>query len=108
MVCDGKRIFLLEIKDIGVKFLRSNNYWPGNEDDLRKQFEIDVEKTFFPVFFNQDINYSYSGIIPDEKYFFEFSDTQELRHQKIEFIKKMQVKTGVLQKRYLFIAKIKC
>lgn len=101
MVRDGKRIFLLEIKDIGVKFLRSNNYWPGNEDDLRKQFKIDVEKTFFPVFFNQDINYSYSGIIPDEKYFFEFSDTKELRHQKIEFIKKNASKNWCFTKEIL-------
>ncbi len=88
MVRDGKRIFLLEVKDLSIKFLRSNNYWPGNEDDLSKQFNLKTETTYFPTFFNHPKNYSYSGTFPDTKYFFEFTDTKEIRNQKIAFVNK--------------------
>jgi hypothetical protein len=78
----------LEIKDAGIKFIRSNNYWPGNEDDLSKQFNIEHEKTFFPSFFNKETNFDYCGPIPSEKYFFEFTDSTKLRDEKLEFISK--------------------
>ncbi len=86
VVRDGKRIFLLEIKDAAIKFLRSNNYWPGNEDELAKQFNIEYEKTFFPTFFNQETNFDYCGEIPNEDYFFEFSDSTTIRNEKSQFI----------------------
>jgi hypothetical protein len=38
------------------------------------------------------------GPIPDEKYFFEFTDTKEIRNQKIDFVNKNKCKIGVFQK----------
>ena len=45
IVRKGKHIVLLEISELNVRFLNSNNYLVGSEFEIAKQFEINFEKT---------------------------------------------------------------
>ena len=83
VVRDGRKVFLIEIEELGIKFLRSNNYFNGNEYQIAKLFDVEVQKKFFP---NRFQDFGYKGSIPDSKFFFEFSDTETERLEKIEYI----------------------
>ncbi len=79
MVRDGRKIFVLEIQDLGIKFLRSNNFFEGDEFQIAKMFEISHTKTFFPHHLN---NINYQGNVPDIKLFLDFKDSDETRKEK--------------------------
>jgi len=83
VIRDGNKIFLIEIEEIGIKFLRSNNYFQGNEQELALLFDIKHQKQFFPNRF-PDVNYI--GTIPNAEFFFEFKDTKLNQNEKLEFI----------------------
>lgn len=83
MVRDGRKIFVLEIQDLGIKFLRSNNFFEGDEFQIAKMFEISHTKTFFPHRLN---NINYQGNVPDIKLFLDFKDSDETRKEKHNFV----------------------
>ena len=83
VVRDGRKIFLIEIEELGIKFLRSNNYFEGGEYEIAKLFDIQFMKKFFPSRF-QDV--FYKGPIPNDEQFFNFKDTKTIRKEKIDFI----------------------
>ena len=83
VVRNGQKVFLLEIEELGIKFLRSNNYFDGNEYKMASLFNIAFEKNFFPARFQ---NVIYKGDIPNESFFFEFTDSKEIREEKIKFL----------------------
>jgi len=74
---------LIEIEELGVKFLRSNNYFLGNEWDLGTLFEIKYQKKFFP---NRYTDFQYSGPIPSSMFFYEFKDSKTEREEKNQYI----------------------
>jgi G:T-mismatch repair DNA endonuclease (very short patch repair protein) len=83
VVRDGQKIFLIEIEELGIKFLRSNSYFEGNEYEIAKLFKVNFEKRFFPLRFPQ---FDYKGPIPNANFFFDFRDTKTIREEKIQFI----------------------
>jgi hypothetical protein len=40
VVRNGRKVFLIEIQELGIKFLRSNNYFDGNVYQIAKLFKI--------------------------------------------------------------------
>ena len=46
MVRQGRKIILMEIKDLGIRFLRSNSYFDYNEYELAKLFDIEFNLSF--------------------------------------------------------------
>jgi G:T-mismatch repair DNA endonuclease (very short patch repair protein) len=83
VVRDGRKVFLMEIEELGIKFLRSNNYFAGSEYEIAKMFDITFQKRFFP---NRFPDMFYKGCIPKEEYFFDFKDTKTIRQEKLDFI----------------------
>jgi len=83
VVRDGRKVFLMEIEELKIKFLRSNNYFAGSEYEIAKMFDITFQKRFFP---NRFPDMFYKGCIPKEEYFFDFKDTKTIRQEKLDFI----------------------
>jgi hypothetical protein len=91
-VRNGRKIILLEIKELQLKFITSNSYLEGNEYQLATQFEINFDRHFFPIHFNKKNNYNYCGRIPPIQYFLNFRDSAEETEQKNIFVKKLHDK----------------
>lgn len=71
----GCQILLLEIKQLGLRFLTSTSYLAGNEYQIADQFNISFEKHYFPFKFLIKENLNYVGCIPDLKYFLSSFDS---------------------------------
>jgi hypothetical protein len=79
VVRDGRKFFVVKIKDLSIQFVRSNNYFQGDEFQLAKMFEIPNKKIFFPYRVKDQ---GEDNKIPDLKFFLEFKDTEEQRQEK--------------------------
>ena len=88
VVRDGRRIFLVEIKDLSIQFVRSNNYFKLNEFQLADMFEISNKKIFFPSHVRD--NQHLSEKVPEVDYFFDFEDSEEERVKKINFVNELK------------------
>lgn len=88
VIRNGKNIMVLNIPQLNIRFLNSNNYLTGNEFEIAKQFEIThISRIFFPLRFLLPSNMKYSGKIPTIQYFENFSDCEEITISKKNFIK---------------------
>ena len=90
IVRNGKNIYLLNIPQIQVKFIRINNYLSGNEFDIAKQFNIDYELHFFPDKINNLDHVDFEGEIPDINFFLNFSDSTLMRKANADFINRFK------------------
>jgi G:T-mismatch repair DNA endonuclease (very short patch repair protein) len=90
VVRKGRKILFLEIKQLKLKFITSNAYLEGNEYEIAEQYNLKFTKHFFPMHFNQTINYNYKGKIPNLEMFLLFSDTVKLRKEKEIFVNTLQ------------------
>ncbi len=86
VIRDGKNVFLINLPDFNIKFIRINNYLSGDEHQIAEQFNIKVSKHYFPEKFNSINNYSYTGQIPDKSFFINFKDSKTVIEQKLIFI----------------------
>ena len=87
---NGTNFILLEIPELGLRFLNSNNYLAGNEYELAAFFEIKTDRIYFPFKFLKFENLHYCGKIPSFKYFESFEDDEKTLKQKREFFTKME------------------
>ena len=71
----GRQILLLEIKQLGLRFLTSGSYIAGDEYEISNQFNCSLEKHMFPFKFLAKENYQYNGEIPDLNYFLSTLDS---------------------------------
>lgn len=87
IVKKGNQIILLEIQEIGIRFLSSSSYVSGDTYNLAKQFGVDFQEIYFPtklIFFR---NFQYCGQIPDEVHFISTWDTNEEIIKKRAFVR---------------------
>ena len=82
----GRRILVLEIKHLNLRFLTSGAYIDGTEYEIARQFEIPFKKVCFPQRFIAKENFNYSGNIPDLKYFLLTLDSNEDIIEKQTFV----------------------
>ena len=83
----GKNILLLEVPELSIRFLNSNNYLSGSEYEIADQYGIPCkEKKYFPQNFLLFENLNYIGEIPELKYFQSFFDVPESLKMKQSFI----------------------
>ena len=96
VIRDGRKVFLVEIKDLSIQFIRSNNYFKLNEFQLADMFQISNKKIFFPIRLRD--NQHTTDKIPDVNYFFDFKDSKEERLQKLLFVNELKQ----LQKKWIY------
>ena len=88
----GRRILVLEIKHLNLRFLTSSAYIDGTEYEIARQFEIPFEKVCFPDKFIAKENFNYSGKIPDLKYFILSLDSSEDIIEKQNYVNSFNAK----------------
>ena len=81
----GRKILVMEIKVLGVRFITSNLYFNGDEYDVANQYEIKFNRCFFPLDFIQIQNFDYEGLLPDLKYFFSALDNEIIKKEKEDY-----------------------
>jgi len=82
VIRDGRKIFVIEIKELSIQFVRSNNYFEGDEFSLASMFEIPNKRSFFPFRFKDFMDCSK---IPDLSFFLDFKDSEDERQEKINY-----------------------
>ena len=70
----GRQILLLEIKQLGLRFLMSSSYINGDEYEIANQFNCIYEKHMFPFKFLAKENFDYIGNIPNLHFFLSTFD----------------------------------
>ena len=83
----GRHILLLEIKQLGLRFLTSSSYLEGDEYEMAQQFNCYFEKHFFPFKFLSQQNFNYIGTIPNLNFFLSDFDSHHEDFEKKEFYK---------------------
>jgi G:T-mismatch repair DNA endonuclease (very short patch repair protein) len=106
VIRDGRKIFVIELKQLSIRFVRSNNYFDGDEFYLANMFEIPNKKLFFPFRFKE---VPASTEIPHSSYFFDFKDSDLERELKINFVKDLQNQKykWIFEKELIFYAEEK-
>ena len=94
----GRNILLLQIVELDIRFLASNNYVSGDEYSLAKQFNIKFETQLFPKNFLSKENINYRGKIPPEHFFFSFNDSANEREKLKQYLRKEENKTWIFYK----------
>lgn len=85
----NSNIMVLDIPELSIRFINSNNYLSGDEYEIATQFDIHVQnRIYFPQRFLLPTNLDYSGTIPDLKYFEMFEDSEKTANDKINFVTK--------------------
>ena len=70
IVRDGRKIKLMEIKCLGLRFLTSNAYFDNDEYELATQYDIKFQQVYFPKKFLEIKNFDYVGDVPSLIFFF--------------------------------------
>ena len=84
----GRKILVIEIKALGIRFLTSNAYLTGNEYTISEQFDIKFDSHFIPNQLIHKDNFDYEGIIPKLKYFLGTFDSNAEKEAKIQYVSK--------------------
>ena len=92
LIRNGRKIILMELKSLDIRFITSNSYFNCDEYSLASQYQIEFNKIFFPTKFCQIINFSYEGEVPHFKYFTSTLDDSKTFAAKQEFYLKLQSK----------------
>ena len=79
LIRKGRNIIIIEVPELHIRFIASNNYVSGNEYELAKQFNISFVPEFFPELIISKENFGYEGKIPkvDNFYHFNYSESQK-------------------------------
>ena len=106
VIRDGRKVFVVEIKDLSIQFLRSNNYFQGDEFQLANMFEIPNKKIFFPfrVKHHEECNQ-----IPNLKDYYDFKDTETQREEKRSYVHELKQNNSnwIFDKELVFYAEEK-
>ena len=86
IIRNGRKILVMEIKNLGLRFLTSNAYFNCNEYELGMQFNLSFDRLFFPKKFCNIIHFDYIGPLPPKELFFSSLDSKDERRKKESFL----------------------
>ena len=79
-IVGNSRLWLVELPEIGVRFISSLNYLDGNVYDLSQKLNIPL--IFFPQKWNQERFYKYVGKKPSQADYFDAEDSVFIVNEK--------------------------
>ena len=82
VIRQGRRFKLLSIEELNVKFIPSYNYFPGDEFEIAKLFNIKFDLPFFPCQMLKLKYLDYNGKMPTFDNFLSNFDTPQIRKEK--------------------------
>jgi hypothetical protein len=86
IVRNGRKILVLEIKALNLRFITSNSYFDGNEFEVANQYSLNFNQHFFPTKFLLPQNINYEGKVPQIQFFFSILDTAKETKKKQKFV----------------------
>ncbi len=86
LVRNGRRILVLEIKSLNIRFITSNSYFEGNEYELANQYCLTYTQHFFPKQFLRPENFNYQGQVPEYNFFESIYDNSTNKINKKLFV----------------------
>jgi hypothetical protein len=89
VIQNGRKILFMEVESFNLRFITSNSYFEGSEFDVARQFHVDFDHYFFPESLKNPIYFQYEGCVPNVEHFYCFSDNENAKFQKKEFVSKM-------------------
>jgi hypothetical protein len=98
----GQNILMLEVEFFGLRFLNLKNYFKDSIYDLIDQFELGLEKIYFPEVLNCKENYNLLTLMPSEfpvEFYFNFNDTLIEKENKRKFVEKDKFEEWHFQKK---------
>jgi len=90
VVRNGRKILLLELKSLKLRFLTSNSYFEGSENEIAELYNIQFTQHFFPKQFLLPQNWNYEGPIPEYCFFNSITDTSKTQKNKKIFVDVLQ------------------
>ena len=82
-VVGASRLWLIEIPDVGIRFISSLNYIEGNVYDICRKIKEPL--CFFPHKWNKKTFYTYEGVCPSLSDYFDAEDSDEIISEKKKF-----------------------
>ena len=86
LINDIGKVILLEISQIKLRFVTTEMYHLDTKFDEIIIKEKSLNEHFFPNMFNRTEHYTYIGLVPDNKYFIELSDSSNIANKKRLFV----------------------
>ena len=90
LIRKGRNIIILEVPELQIRFISSNNYVSGNEYDLAKQFNISFAPDFFPELLISKNNFKYEGKVPEVMNFYHFNYSESLKKEIAVYVSSLQ------------------
>ena len=90
LIRKGRNIIILEVPQLHIRFIASNNYVSGNEYDLGKQFDISFVPQFFPEILISKNNFEYQGTVPKVANFYNFNYSESLKTEIALYVSNLQ------------------
>ena len=90
LIRKGRNIIILEVPELHVRFIASNNYICGNEYNLAKQFNVTFDPDFFPEILISKQNFQYDGKVPEIHNFYHFNYSESLKKDVALYVKSLQ------------------
>jgi len=100
----GQNILLLEVEFFGLRFLNLKNYFKDSIYDLIDQFELGLEKIYFPEVLNCRENYNLITLMPSDfplEFYIKFSDSLIEKENKRKFVQEDKFEEWHFQKKLL-------
>ena len=88
----GNSILMMGIQELDLRFVSSDKYVEGSENQLARQFGIDFSPLFFPFDFLKVNSIHYVGKIPNKSAYFDLFDSEKTRHEKQEYFMHLKEK----------------
>ena len=88
----GNSIIMIGIQELDLRFLSSNYYIEGTEDELARQFGIAFSPLFFPFDFLKVHSIHYIGKVPNKLAYFDLFDSQAIRQEKEKYLTYLKAK----------------
>ena len=83
----GNSIIMMGIQELDLRFVSSNKYVEGSENELGRQFGVVFSPLFFPFDFLQHNSIHYIGKQPNKLAYFDLFDTDTTRKEKEEYLR---------------------
>jgi hypothetical protein len=100
VIRNGRKILVIEIKLLNLRFITSNAYLSGNEYEISQNFNIKFDQHFLPSM-TFEIIQKFDSSLPDISYFFSTYDSDIEICQKLEFFESVQSSKWILSKEIL-------
>jgi hypothetical protein len=95
VIQNGRKILFMEVESFCLRFITSNSYLEGTENEIAQQFNLQTYEYFFPESLKIPCYFNYQGNVPNVENFYSFSDNYQTKIKKKQFVEELTKKRYV-------------